>query len=200
MLTTLCRSQLSDRNNAFPFHSALTDVVDCNVACLSEGIELWDGSQMSAADLRTLGHIAKGPTGNTLARRVFAVLGMQRDVDYRMLGAADVQIVRELLDDGWYLVLYVDCGWLQDHAPALVGDRRYRGAHAVALFDWWRGSAGQSVHLANPLFDGRQRGSWTAPAGVQVAKFSELRDAGYAYTGRAGILSGYAIQPSASGV
>lgn len=196
-LTTLCRSQLNDRNNDFPFHNAETDVVDCNVAMLSEGVELAYGRRIDARTIRRLGSQAAGPTGNTLARRVFAALGMVRELDYRMLGAADVQQIRDLLEDRWFVVQYVDCGWLQDHAPQLVGDRRYRGAHAVALFDWFRGSLGQSCHVANPLFDGRQRGNWTAPKGVQVAKFSDLRDAAYAYTGVAGVTSGYAVRPAA---
>lgn len=196
MLTELCRSQLNDRNNAFAFYDPDTATVDCNVAMLSEALELVDGGwQLDAKSVRALGHEAIGPTGNTLARRVFAALGLERDVTYRMLGAADVQTVRELLEGGWFVVQYVDCGWLQDHSPELVGDRRYRGAHAVALFDWWRGPLGQSVHVANPLFDGRKRGQWSAPDGVQPAKFSDLRDAAYAYTGTNGVTSGYAIRP-----
>jgi hypothetical protein len=201
MLTTLCRSQLNDRNNAFAFADPKTATKDCNVAMLSEGLELSRlKALLSAAEIRQLGSELDGPTGNVLARRVMVKLGLKPELEYRMLSIAPAQTVRDLLRAGWYVVQYVDCGWLQDHSPELVGDRFYRGAHAVALFDFWRGQLGASTHLANPLFDGRQRGSWTAPAGVQSVKYSDIRDAAYAYTGNVGLTSGYAIRPATLGV
>jgi hypothetical protein len=99
-----------------------------------------------------------------------------------------------MLEAGWFVVLFVEYGKLIDTAPEIVGSRTYRGAHAIALADRWRGRSGVMAHYYDPLADGRTRGNWTAPKGVQSVKFATIRDAGYAYSGSS-TLSGHAVRP-----
>jgi hypothetical protein len=194
MLTDLCRSQLNDRNNDFPFHQSSTESEDCNVAMTSEAVELVTGAQLTAQAVRKLARDPSGPTGTVLARRTYASQGMQQGVDWQVLSRMATDGVRALLDAGWFVVLFVDYGKLQDTAPEIVGDRNFRGIHAIALADRWRGKQGNMTHYYDPLADGRTRGKWTAPKGVQSVKFSIVRDAGYGYTGTSS-LSGHAVRP-----
>lgn len=196
MLTTLCRSQLSDRNNAFRFFSPATASVDCNVAMTSQSIELVNGLQFDADSIRAMGHTLDGPTGRALTRQAFDAAGLIAESEYRIFYRTDAQTIRELLRARWFVVLFIDYGVLQDTAPQIVGDRDYRGAHAVGLSDWWRGAQGRMVHYHDPIADGRTRAGWTAPKGVQAVKFSLVRDAAYGFTRQTGIVSGYAVEPS----
>jgi hypothetical protein len=193
MLTDICRSQLNDRNNAFAFRQAATASVDCNVAMTSEAIELVTGAQLSAQATRKAGGDPDGPTGSVLARRAYQSQGMSQ-ADYQILKARPTQDVRDMLDAGWFVVLFVEYGKLIDTAPGIVGSRTYRGAHAIALADRWRGRDGVMAHYYDPLADGRTRGNWTAPKGVQSVRFALVRDAAYAYTGQS-TLSGHAVRP-----
>jgi hypothetical protein len=194
MLTAICRSQLNDRNNDFAFRQAVTAGVDCNVAMTSEAIELVTGVQLSAKATRAAGGDPDGPTGSVLARKAYARQGMAQGTDYQVLKDRATQDVRDLLDAGWFVVLFVEYGKLIDTAPGIVGSRTYRGAHAIALADRWRGKDGAMVHYYDPLADGRTRGNWTAPKGVQSVRFALIREAGYGYTGSA-TLSGHAVRP-----
>lgn len=192
MSLELVRSQLNDRANDFPFYSRATAGVDCNVATTSLAIELNTGAKLSAETIREVANMPDGPTGHVLAGRAFRWAGMIPQTDFRQLYMEDVQVARELLAAGWLVCLFVDYGVIQDRAPWLTGDRRYRGAHAVLLGDWWSGQLGRSVHVSDPTFDGRTRGDWTAPAGVQPAKFSLYRDAAASYAGGVGLIDGWA--------
>jgi hypothetical protein len=193
MLTDLCRTQLNDNGNLFPFHDPATDQVDCNVAQASQALELVTGVQLDAKATRTFGQEATGPTGNVFARKAFMAQGLVAEIDYRMLWSAPTDDVRNLLKLGWYVVLYVDYGIINAQAPQISGDKNFDGYHAIGLSDWWRGKLGVSVHYHDPLADGRHP---LTPKGVQVAKFSNIRDAAYGYTHKPGLVQGYAVMPA----
>lgn len=195
MLTDRCTSQLNDRNNDFPFHDERTDSEDCNVACTEMGVFLATGASLSASEIRKLGRTPNGPTGNTLARRVFIARGLRPGTDFQTFRNAEVQTVRDYLQSAWAVTTYIDYGYLQQHAPELTGDEDYTGFHAVMLFDFWRrAGVGRMAHVSDPTFDGRTRGNWTAPKGVQSAPFPLYRDAAGLY-GKAGTMTGWAIKP-----
>jgi hypothetical protein len=191
MLTSLCRSQLNDNNNDFGFHDALTAKTDCNVAMTSQGVELHNGLKLSAEACRALAHDPLGPTGSIFARSVFEAQAMVSTVDYQILWGNPTQTVRDLLKAGWFVTLYIDYGKLTELAPSISCDKAFTGIHAVGLSDWFRGSLGASVHYHDPLADGRHP---LTPKGVQTAKFSWIRDAGYAYTRKLGYLDGWAVK------
>jgi hypothetical protein len=196
MLTTLCRSQLSDRNNDFPFHNAATGKVDCNIAQVSQCVELVTGIKLTAAQTRVIGHQPAGPSGNVLARRVLAAQGLALETEYRMFWLTAVQTVRDLLKSGWFVVLYIDYGVMNQLAPDKTGDKNYTGYHAIAVSDFWRGRGGALVHYHDPVNDGRHANT---PKGVQTVKFSAVRDAAVAYAtktrGAQGMVQGYAVKP-----
>lgn len=197
MLTDLCRSQLDDLNNDFAFINKKTRKVDCNVAQASQCVEIVSGAQLDALTTRQLGHDLRGPTGNALAHDVFVSQNFMPEVDYQMLWQQPVQKVRDLLLAGWYVVLYVDYGVMNQLAPSVTGDKNFTGYHAIGVSDWWRGPLGRSVHYHDPLNDGRHPHT---PKGVQVVKFSAVRDAAIAFSvnaehGAAGTVYGYAVHP-----
>lgn len=197
MLTELCRSQLNDRNNAFPFHNEETESYDCNVAMCSQSVEIVTGAQLDAATVRQIGRDPAGGSGNRMVRRVFRDQGMVEGTDYMMLRNAPTQTVRDLLSTGWFVVGYIMYGTLREYAPEIVCDSDYKGAHAVGMSGWWRRGV-RKVHYHDPLADGRRA---SVPKGVQTAPFSALRNAMWtyseAYGAGAGLVSGYAVKPKA---
>jgi hypothetical protein len=162
-------------------------------------LELVTGVQIDARDTRAIGQEPFGPTGNIFALKAFRAQGLVAEIDYRMLWTVPTEDVRNLLKLGWYVVLYVDYGVINSKAPQISGDKNFVGTpgqpayHAVGLSDWWRGSLGASVHYHDPLADGRHA---KTPKGVQVAKFSNIRDAAYGYTKKPGLVQGYAVMPA----
>lgn len=183
---TFCRTQLSDRGNAFPFHDPATDAVDCNVAMVSQCLELVTTEQFSARDVRTRGGDMSGPTGTVLATRNFVKASMVVGVDFVRFEGEDVQFVRDLLANDWFVVAYIDYGVIVDTMPkAFQGSRTYRGVHAVGLCGWWRKAGKRTVWEYDPLFDGRHSGY---PLGRQAVPFKIIRDAmaGYDVAGAAG--------------
>lgn len=197
MITPLCRTQLNDNNNAFKFFDKKTAKVDCNVAQASQSCEILSGVQLDATTTRKLGRDLTGPTGLYLAQNVFEAQGYMPVRDYLLLRKQPVQMVRDLLSTGWYVVLFVDYGVLNTLAPDITGDKNYTGYHAIGIGDWWRGKLGRSVHYYDPLNDGRHA---KTPKGVQVVKFSHVRDAAIAYSvdaehGETGTVVGYAVNP-----
>jgi hypothetical protein len=204
VLTELCRSQLNDRNNDFSFHNEATEGKDCNVAMVSEAAEIKTGIKLTAKETRARGLEPTGTTGSHLAGRVFESLGMEKglDGDYITFVEMPIQDLRALLDAGWFVDLFVMYGALREAAPELVCDGRYSGAHSVAIFDWWRSATPQphgrrTVHIADPLSDGRASGSLghRAPQGVRAVPFRPVRDAAYAYSKLVGTVSGWAVNP-----
>jgi hypothetical protein len=205
MLTTLNRSQLSDRNNDFPFHNPDTDGYDCNVAKASECVELVTKEKLPALEVRKLGGDLTGGTGSRLARRVFASQGMVAGTDYQILNAVPTSIVRDLLRTGWYVVLYVKYDVLRDNEPNSIGDGHYSGAHAVGVSDFFYTGGTRTNNMHDPLNDGGPRASLghSAPKGIVQVRFKSLKEAAWAYSrqyeGAAAdsyVLYGYAVKPT----
>lgn len=179
-------------SNPFPFVSKTTRLVDCNVAKISECVELNTGEQLSAQQVRNLGHYGNGPTGIVLARRVFEEMGMVENTDYVIWNKAPEQEFLDMIAEGWRCVVFVDYGVMIDgFAP--VGSLTYRGIHAIGVQYRFR-----RVWDYDPLFDGRTRrvpghGKVTYPFGRQPARLQTIRAAASAFAGE-GKVEGYAVR------
>lgn len=191
-VSTTDRSQLNDNNNDFPFHDPVTDVVDCNVAKVSEGVGYSTNVKLNSKTARAEAHQAYGPTGNVFAEAVFKARGMVPQVDYQILWSVPTSTIRELLRAGWYVTVYVDYGVLNSLDAATSGDRNYKGYHAIGMHGLFRGSQGLSTHKHDPLNDGRKA---SIQQGIVTVKFSHIRDAAYAYTKKPGFIQGWAVKP-----
>lgn len=186
-----CRTQLNDFGNNFLFHSMATGKVDCNVAQTSECLELVKGIQLTASQTRAFGGDLSGPTGTTLAVKVFQRFGMVAGIDFVRLHKVDVQRVRDLLGSGWYVVGFVDYGVINDNLiGAFSGAKTYRGVHAIGLAGWKRKDGKRVVWDYDPTFDGRHPGY---PLGRQLAPFWLIREALASYAGP-NLASGYAVK------
>lgn len=199
MLTELCRSQLNDRNNDFPFHNEMTEDFDCNVAMCSEAVQLALGDKLTSHQVRVLGEDLTGGTGNVLARRVFRKLGMTAGRDFVVFHDAPTGTIKDLLANKWFVVGYVMYGALAQAQPDLICDD-YKDAHAVGLGDLWRKN-GRKTHMYDPLADGRFSAGLgrKVAQGVQTWPWWAVRDALWAYSARyeggTGLVSGYAVKP-----
>lgn len=190
--TQLVNASKMGISNPFPFVSKTTRLVDCNVAKISECVELATGRQLSAKQVRDLGHYGNGPSGRVLAERVFEAVGMVEGADYVMWNKVpDAQLIDKIVD-GWRCVVFVDYGVMIDgFAP--VGSLTYRGIHAIGIQNRFR-----RVWDHDPLFDGRTRhvpghGKVTYPFGRQPARLQTIREAAAAFAGE-GLVEGYAVR------
>lgn len=208
MLTELCRSQLNDRNNDFPFHNEATESYDCNVAMCSQSVQLVNGKKLTSHEVRVMGSDLTGGTGTALARAVFRKQGFVAGTDFLTMNGWATADVIDLLakPDEWFVVAYIKYDIMREKAPDIVGDGNYNLAHAVGLSNFWRADGIRRTHYHDPLNDGRRSASLggRAPKGVQTAKWRDVRDAAWEYsevyekkrTGRgSGYIYGYAVKP-----
>jgi hypothetical protein len=200
MLTEICRTQLSNAGNDFPFNDPATESYDCNVAMCSEAVELVTGNKLDAATCRKIGkEVGAHGTGNRMARLVFQSQGMVAGSDYIMFRDAPTSMIVELLKAKWFVALHMLYGRLGELEPDLICDT-YQDAHTVGIFDLWR-SGVRKVHMADPLADGRYSGHLRRKVhlGVQTWPWPSVREGAWAYSeeyaGGTGLVSGYAVKP-----
>lgn len=170
---TICRTQLNNRGNDFPFNDPQTEKKDCNVAVTSEGLELFNGIKLTAHDTRAQGgYPGAVPTGNNLTNKVFTANGLVKGQDYLLAKPRAFADLKTALRAGWFVGLYVDYGVLNAEG-GVTGDKKYTGVHCVGVWGWRR-KHGILVWDHDPLFDGRRP---AIPYGRQHVPFGPLRKA-----------------------
>lgn len=189
---SFCRTQLNDRGNDFPFHDPTTDSVDCNVATTSACVQLAKGTKLNAHQVRVMGGDLHGPTGTAMSARVLGAQGLVPGTDFVRFKKVDVQRVRDLLGAGWFVVVYVNYGVINDNlGGAFSGAKTYRGPHAVGLAGWRRLNGKRVTWDYDPTFDGRKPGY---PFGRQLAPFWLIRQAMAIFNKGENLASGYAVK------
>jgi hypothetical protein len=198
---TIDLTQLNNHGNPWPFNDPATEKDDCNVAKTAEAVYLFNGHQLTAKQVRSIGHDLSGPTGNVLARKVFLSEGLVDGTDFVTANPKPTATLRQLLHDGWYVGGYVDHGVL--NATTLpTGDPHYTGVHCIGLWGWRaaKDANGKFVRLIwdhDSLFDGRRP---AIPFGRQHVSFGlvlpALASAAEKLTNQpgAGLWTGWAVR------
>lgn len=153
-------TQLNNKGNDYPFANPAHDMRthDCNVVQTAMGLRFWsdDTIKPTSVELRDIGKDHAGGTGTVLASRCFQHFGMVAGQDFFRFNKQDFSVVRQFLNDGLYVVLFIDNGVLSgidggQWSCALAFD----GAHAGAVAGRWRAKGKRMAWAYDACADGR---------------------------------------------